>query len=312
MVRMVCLLLALAVAAPAADSALLNLAIPDARVVAGINLANARNSPFGQYLLGRLSANEPQDFRNFASTTGFDPRRDLNEILFTSPGGSGSTRKLVLARGVFDQARLIALAKSSGADVSVYNDVEIIAVGVKAAAEHGQPPIALAFPQDSVAAVGDLESVRAVIDRRQGGPGLSAELTARVNALSSAQDAWFVSVVPVSEFAGRVPDSSAGGALKGDALKSIQQASGGVKLDQVINVSAELVAQTAQDATSLADGLRLLAGLAALQQRPQNQVLQSLLNTLTVKAEVNVVKIGLAIPETLMESLMPAGSLVIR
>jgi hypothetical protein len=308
---MVCLLLALAVAAPAVDSTLLNLAIPDARVVAGVNLANARSSPFGQYVLGRLSSGEPQDFQNFISTTGFDPRRDLNEILFTSPGGSGNTQKLVLARGVFDRARLIALAKSSGADVSIYNDVEIIAVGVKAAAEHGQPPIALAFPQESVAAAGDLESVRAVIDRRQGGLGLSGDLAAKVNALSGAQDAWFVSVVPVSELAGRVPDSS-GGALKGDALKSIQQASGGVKFDQVINVSAELVAQTAQDATSLADGLRLLAGLAALQQKPQNQALQSLLNTLSVKAEANTVKIGLTIPEALLESLVPSGSLHAR
>jgi hypothetical protein len=118
-------------------------------------------------------------------------------------------------------------------------------------------------------------------------------------------------VVPVSELAGRVPDSS-GGALKGDALKSIQQASGGVKFDQVINVSAELVAQTAQDATSLADGLRLLAGLAALQQKPQNQALQSLLNTLSVKAEANTVKIGLTIPEALLESLVPSGSLHAR
>jgi hypothetical protein len=155
-----------------------------------------------------------------------------------------------------------------------------------------------------------LESVRGVIDRGQG-PGLSAELTAKVNALSGAQDAWFVSVVPLSELAGRLPDSAAGGALKGDALKSIQQASGGVKFDQVINVSAELIALTAQDATSLADAVRLLASLATLQHKPQDQALQAVLNTLTVKAEANAVRVGLAIPEALLESLIPAGSLAV-
>lgn len=310
MARVLCLLLVLAVVAPAADSTLLNLAMPEARVVAGINLANARNSPFGQYVLGRLSASEPQDFRNFVGATGFDPRRDLNDILFASPGGSGNAHKLVLARGAFDRGRLIALAKTTGADISAYNGVEIITVGPKSAAEHGRPVMVLAFPQDSVAAAGDLESVRAVIDRGQGGPGLSAELTAKVNVLSGAQDAWFVSVVPVSELAGRLPDAA--GALKGDALKSIQQASGGVKFDQVINVSTELVALTAQDATSLADAVRLLASLATLHQQPQNQALQAVLNTLTVKAEANSVKVGLAIPETLLESLIPAGSLAVR
>jgi hypothetical protein len=286
------LALAAALAAPAADSGLLSLAMPDARVVAGINVTGVRNSPFGQFLLARTSEREDEQFRRFVASTGFDPRRDLNEVVFASPGGRGETRKLILARGLFDPARLMALAAQCGAKVISYSGVDIA----------GSNEMFLAFLDGSTAVAGDIDSVRGAIDRRQGGRGVSPDIATRIQNVSAAQEMWFVSTIPAEELAAQLPQNAAGGALKGDALKTVESASGGVKFGNTVNVNTEIVARTPQDAAALADVVRFLAGLALMQRRHGAGQFQPVLNSLDVKALGNLVTIALVIPEELMES----------
>lgn len=292
MPKLLGLMLAAALAAPGADSGLLNLAMPDARIIAGIDVAGVRNSPFGQFLLSRLSAQESEDLRQFVVKTGFDPRRDLSEVIVATPGGRGETRKLVLARGLFDPTRIVSLATSSGASLTMYNGVAIV----------GKRGMVFTFLDTSTAVAGDIDSVRGAIDRRQGGPGISPGLAARIGVLSAAQEAWFVSTVPVSELAGQLPASAAGGALQGDALKSIEGASGGMKFGNTVNVCTEVVARTPEDAAALGELVRFLAGIAQLQHKPKAQRLQPVLNSLDVRTAGNVVTIGLTIPEELIEA----------
>ena len=52
------LLMVFSGALPAVDSQLLNLIMPDAKVLAGVNVATAKASPFGQYVLSQISAND--------------------------------------------------------------------------------------------------------------------------------------------------------------------------------------------------------------------------------------------------------------
>ena len=63
-----------------------------------------RNSEFGQYLLSKAQ-NEDAHFQEMIDATGFDPRRDLQSVLFAS-GGDSATGKpatfAILARGNFD------------------------------------------------------------------------------------------------------------------------------------------------------------------------------------------------------------------
>jgi hypothetical protein len=225
--------------------------------------------------------------------TGFDPRRDLEEIVFAAPGGRGDTRKLILARGAFDPPRLLGRAISSGARLTTYNGVDIAV---------RRQFMAFAFLDSTTAVIGDIDTVRGAIDRRQGGPGLSPDLTTRIDALSAAQDAWFVSQVPLSELAGQLPETTAGGALKGDALKAVEGASGGLKFGEALDVSAEIVARTPQDAAALADVVRFLASLLQTQRRPGTEQIGPVLNSLDIKTAGNLLTIGLMIPEELIES----------
>src|SRR5215471_18038100 len=84
---------------PAADQVLLNLVGPDAKVLAGVNVQQAKGTLFGQYVLNQIQSNN-SEMQQLIALTGFDPTRDVNETLVASSGTPDTG--LALARGSFD------------------------------------------------------------------------------------------------------------------------------------------------------------------------------------------------------------------
>jgi hypothetical protein len=159
----------LASVASAADPQLLRLIMPDARVVSGFDVGRIKTTPFGQFFLAQLPAGDP-NFNEFINLTGFDPRRDLQEVLMASQGEPAKKSGLVVVRGSFDSARLLALVKAQGkASFENYKGFSLVSGG------HG-PGQAFAFLDNSLAVAGDVESVRGAIDRRAGAAGISSDL----------------------------------------------------------------------------------------------------------------------------------------
>src|SRR5436190_14543806 len=143
--------------ATAADPQLLNLVMPDAKVLAGVNVDQAKSSPFGQYVLSQMQLHD-NHLTELTSATGFDPTRDVHELLVASSGGAGQQTGLVLARGNFDPARINALALSKGAASEVYNGVTIL--------EDPKQQSGFAFLNATIVAAGDVANVKAAIDRQ--------------------------------------------------------------------------------------------------------------------------------------------------
>jgi hypothetical protein len=293
-------LLALATVASAADPQLLKLVMPDAKVVSGIDIDKVRSTPFGMFFLNQLPAPD-SEFQQFVNATGFDPRRDIHEILMASPGDPAKKSGLLLVRGDFDTARILALFAAMGKTPEVYKGVAILSSGTPKKANAVSE--AFAFLDKSTAVAGDLDSVHGAIDRRiSAGGSLDAGLAGKIGSTSASQDAWVVSIVPFSSFANVVPNKNVSGALQGDLIKSIQQSSGGVKFGSMIEISGELTARNDQDATSLADVLKFFMSMAQM-NAPSHAELGKLLQNLTVNTEANAVKVSLAIPEIEMEML---------
>src|SRR5580700_2234989 len=71
--------------AKAADPQLLNLVMPDAKVLAGVNVDQAKTSQLGQYVLSQMQSSD-QDMQKLIALTGFDPTRDVHELLAASNG----------------------------------------------------------------------------------------------------------------------------------------------------------------------------------------------------------------------------------
>ena len=143
------------------DSGLLALAPAGSQLVASVNVDGSRSSAFGQFLLRQMSAQD-DGFQQLAEQTGFDPRRDLQSILLTvaSPHNSnGAGRFAVLARGNFDQNRIKAAAQTKGATIQQFGGVDVV-VG------NGSHEGAFAFPDVDLAVIGDLQSVKQVIQNR--------------------------------------------------------------------------------------------------------------------------------------------------
>ena len=99
---------------PAADPGLLNLVMPDAKVLAGVNVDQAKTTPFGVYVLGQIQAQAAQHLQQISTLTGFDPTRDLHEILIASSGVPGG-KSVAVSRMAAAPRRRAAARLQAGA-----------------------------------------------------------------------------------------------------------------------------------------------------------------------------------------------------
>jgi hypothetical protein len=173
----------------AADPGLVSLAMPDSQVMAGVNVAQVMLSPLGQYLAQTFRMPDA-GLQKLMETAGFDPRRDLREILVSANGQPGNNSGIFLARGTFDVPKILEPLVPSGSTIETYKGVSI------AQKSKGD---SMALPDSTLAITGDIASVRAAIDRMSAPTAISSALAVQVNQLSTTEDAWFVSMAPFSQ-----------------------------------------------------------------------------------------------------------------
>lgn len=289
----------------AADSQLLNLVMPDAQVMAGVNVTTAEISPLGQYLLGQIGNND-KGLQTFIGATGFDPRKDVTEILMASAGKSATPGGLLLAKGTFDVAAITAaVASGKNNQVSTYDGATLIG------STDPKEMHALAFIGTSIAVAGDLSSVKAALDRSNGVNSISPELAALVQSLSTSEDAWSVSIASVGSLIPNLgTNAPAGNATQMlQLVKNIQSSSGGVQFGQNnVVFSGKAVADTPQDASAMADLVRMASALIAMgaAQNPQAAGAAQLLQSLQVTTTDATVNITASIPEAQIEAALRA------
>ncbi|MEP6716957.1 MAG: hypothetical protein ABJC09_15410 [Terriglobia bacterium] len=290
----------------AADSQLMNLVMPDAKILAGVNVVTAQISHFGQYVLTHV-ANSDKDLQALIALTGFDPRRDVTEILVASNGSLTGQNALVLAKGSFDVSQLADLmSRDKKGLVTQYNGATLIS---------GADPknkAVFAFIGNSVALAGDLASVKAAIDRSSGANSVSPELATRVQTLSTTEDAWSVSLASIGSLIPNVGDGQAKtpGAETFQLVKNIQSSSGGVKFGSTVDIVGQAVSDTPQNATALADIIRMVSSLVAMgaSQNPAAGAAGQMLQNLKIATNGPTVDISLSIPEADLEALLKSVS----
>jgi len=276
---------------PAVDSQLLNLVMPDAKLLAGVNVDQAKGSALGQFVLAEFQAHD-QHFREITEQTGFDPTRDLHEVLLASNGAQSHATGLALARGTFDISRINTAAQSGGAHAEIYKGVTILE---DPKGQHGY-----AFLNPTLAVAGDLASLKGAIDRQTVPAPLPAALIVKVNRLSTTEDAWGISEVPPPVQGIPTPN---GAPISPTVFQNIKEASGGVKFGDDVVATSELQADTAANATALANVLQFLVNLAQLQAQKDPQA-AALLKPLMVKTTGDRVEISWSIPEAEAEKII--------
>jgi hypothetical protein len=274
----------------AADPMLLNLLMPDAKVVAGVNVQQAKGTQFGQYILDQMQTADAH-MQELVALTGFDPRRDVTELLVASDGtisaaGVPSKTGLALARGTFDVAKITGAATQHGAVTEVYGNVTII--------EDPKQEGGLAFLDSTIVAAGDIASVKGAIDRRSAAQPLPAAVLVKINQWSNSQDAWGVSVVPPLSLA---PPMKAGqvNPMAG-AVQAVQQAAGGVKFGANVVFSGEATCDTAQNSQALSDLMKLMLNIAQM-QAGSDPTAAALIKSASITAGGTVVKVSASLPQ---------------
>jgi hypothetical protein len=284
------------------DDGLLSLVPAGAKIVGSVDVTRARNSEFGQYLLSKAQS-EDSHFQEMIDQTGFDPRRDLQSIIFETDaqGGAGHPPSFaILARGNFDASRIKALAKTQGVTVETYGGVEMILHdGGK---EH---QTAIGFPEVGIAVMADLNTLKQIIDNRASPAALDAELKNKIGSVGK-NDAWYVSLAGggfLTGLAGPQPSQQA------KVLQGVLQSSGGVLLGSTIETTFDAVTRSAQDATSLSDVIRFMSSMVQMQRQnnPQAGILASALDRMTLENSGAAVHFAVSMPEKSLEQLAEAG-----
>jgi hypothetical protein len=256
----------------------------------------AKGTQFGQYVLNQLQTQDSQ-MQQLVALTGFDPRRDVRELLVASDGVPQGKTGLALAKGTFDVAKITAAATLAGVTTEIYSGVTILEDPKKQTS-------GMAFLDASTVAAGDIASVKGAIDRLKSPQPLPAAVTVKVNQWSNSQDAWGITTVPPASLA---PPAKAGAQNNpiANAGQNVQSAAGGVKFGAQVVFSGEAQCDTAQNATTLGDMVKLLINMAQM-QTGQDPNAAALIKSVTVTASGNVVKISASLPEDVFQTMLHA------
>jgi hypothetical protein len=297
-----CILAAAATASAAIDPVLLNLVMPDAKILSGINVAQSVASPFGQYVLSQMQPGDP-GFQKFVLSTGVDPTRDVREVLAaTNSDGTGSTASfLALARGTYVPAQILAAATANGGTITQYRGFSIIADPAADAST------AIVFLDATTAVAGDLASVKGAIDRKLANATYTGTLAQKAQAASATNSAWFATVTPLSVFlGGKLGGTTLNQVGQSNLLQAVTQASGGVNFGSAtITLTGDVVTDSPQNAQSLVDVIKFLVSLIP----SSDPKVASLASLATFSVAGSTAHLSMTAPEKQVEQLfMPSAT----
>ncbi|HXM41398.1 MAG TPA: hypothetical protein VN924_09105 [Bryobacteraceae bacterium] len=245
--------------AAATDPAMLDLIMPDARVVMEINLDHIASSPIGQamspQMKAQLSSLRPTWQDPLPGLGTLDWTRFAQEVVFASgpPAGPGKpSPSLVIVRGLLDPALIESLNAFSGAK-SNYLGVPLLS------SSSGYSVVA--FLDGSIAVIGQPADVKAAIRRRGQNVPPSPVLAEGLARYEGQYDIWMVSAGSLAEPA----KSPIGASLKW--LERMDSFTGGLRFSPDLDLSAEMSMRNEKDVADMVDGLRWFAGVVQAQER---------------------------------------------
>ena len=285
----------------ASDSTLLSLLPAESQMVTSMDVDSSRNSTFGQFMLQQITLDG--NMQDFVNQTGFDPRRDLQNFLFAALPSTDNQhgRFVLLARGLFDQSRISALAKSKGVRSEQIQGVDVLIP------QNSASSVAFGFPETGIAVFGDRASVEQVLRNRANPTVLNTSLQDQISKASGSNDAWFASILPGSNFANQVSRETGSTPAQGArALQGVVQSSGGVRFGNTVQLSFNAVTRSEKDALSLTDVIRFVSSAMQMQRDkdPRAAVLAPAFDSMSLKADGREVHSTLSFPEADLERLV--------
>jgi hypothetical protein len=270
----------------------------DCQAVFGMNVQKFIASPIYARFQERHGDQVGRDLSEFIAKTGVDPRRDINYIVAGARSIGGSDGKgVVIAAGQFNAAAITTFINSKGTPIKVeYKNATVLMVpednGNKV--EKG-----IAFLRDGEIALGDLESLKAVLDVRDT-PALGLESNTKLWPLLRDLDPeemfWFAGE-PGSVLSKAPTNNPIGG-----SLSKVQNVVGSLNLTDA--VTGKIVAniadeESAKKLTDVVNGLVALGQLAGA----DNPDIAELLKGISVTQNKTQIRLAINFSVELLDKL---------
>lgn len=239
----------IAAAQPPVDNVLQKMVPPGSTSLVVARMDRIKQTDFYK----KLVALQPlPQVEQFARDTGFDPRRDVRELLYVgTPKGN-----VMLARGTFH----VNPTLMKGAQKTRHGEYDI----------WGQERGGFCILDSTLAIAGDIPSVEAALDEWKSGAHTAAQpLLGRAASISPQAQFWGIST-GLAGFLAEHPPTVTSGLDFSQIFRSLGDTSFQVDLSNGLKAEVRGTTANEKDAVNLRDAIRGMVGLGRLQV-PENQ-----------------------------------------
>jgi hypothetical protein len=274
----------------------------DTQAVFGINVQKLVSSEVYLDIMAKHEQQIATDLTEFITRTGVDPRRDVDYIIGAARQSQVKGAGIVIAVGRFNPTIITDFINSKATPIKVdYLNATVLMMPETNKLEKG-----IAFLRDGEIALGDLESLKAVLDVRNGAVGLRSDstLSGLLGKIGSQDMFWFAGDATVLA---RVPANTP----FTPQLSAIQSVYGTLNLGKPISGKISVTAKDPTSATQLADlarGIVALGNLAA----GQNPDLAELARGVQISQNANQFDIAITLPYEMLQKLEAAKHAVVK
>jgi hypothetical protein len=279
-------------AQPRVDNVLERMVPPGATSLVGGHMDQIKQTEVYKKLLATQNLGQ---IDQFASDTGFDPRRDVRELLFTT-NAQGS---VMLARGTFhlNAATLKGVKKTRHGQYDIW----------------GQGGNGFCILDPTLAAAGDIPAVEAALDEWNSGTHTAAQpLLARASGVNPQSQLWGISI-GMGNFLADHPPAANSGLDFSKIFSSLHDYWFQADFSAGMRAEVHGTTGTEKSAISLRDAVRGLVGLGRLNV-PENQPeLLKVWDAITVDQQGRSISLHADIAQDLIDKMVlmlnaiPAG-----
>jgi hypothetical protein len=277
------LLAASLTAAPRIDNVLIRMVPPASTSLVGVHMQELESTDSFRKMLPSRALDGIDEF---AAETGFDPRRDVREVLFaTTPNG-----EIVLARGQF---------KISPAAVKESKRIRSGEYTIWTRGTSG-----FCILDSTLAAAGEVPAVEAALaEWKQGNHATGQALAARAGAIDPSAQLWGVATGEGSFLAEHLPKGGSGLDFS-KIFRELADTWFAADLRNGLRLQAHGVAANEKDASNLRDAVRGMVGLGRLNVPEDEPEMLRVFDGITAEQQGRTIDVKAEIAADLVGKLM--------